>query len=144
MAKISRTSAVTKMLGASKSKYRAIRTTVDGVKFSSKKEAARYGELKLLLKRGDIRELRLQPRYVLCALTIDMADLRNVNAGVVSPRRVPVCVYVADFEYEESDRGWGGVNWTRVVEDTKGFRTDVYKIKKKLFEAQYGIQIREV
>lgn len=125
-------------------KYGAVKTEVDGIVFASKKEAKRYGELKLLLRAGHIRELKLQPRYALCPLIIEHGDVRNVNAGHNSPRRCPVAEYVADFEYEESDRGYGGIKWSLVVEDTKGFKTDTYRLKKRWFEAQYGIQIREV
>lgn len=46
------------------------------------------------------------------------------------------CSYVADFVYEENE--------TTIVEDTKGFRTDAYIIKRKLMLERYGIQIREV
>jgi hypothetical protein len=49
------------------SKYRAIPTTVDGIRFDSKREAARYGELKLLEKAGHIRGLTLQVPLVLMA-----------------------------------------------------------------------------
>lgn len=125
-------------------KYGAKATVVDGIRFASQKEAKRYGELKLLMRAGHIRELRLQPRYALCPLVIERADARDVNAGIPSPRRVPVANYVADFEYEESDRGFRSVTWRLVVEDTKGFKTDTYLLKKKWFEAQYGIEIREI
>lgn len=127
-----------------RSKYGAVPTEAHGIRFASKKEARRYGELLLLARAGDIRKLRLQPHYALCALTVDGADCQNVNAGAIANRRRVVCEYWADFEYEESDRGYGGIKWTRVVEDTKGVRTDVYLLKKKLFEAQYGITITEI
>ena len=128
---------------ASRHKYGAKPVTVDGIRFHSTKEAARYGELKLLLKAGDARQLRLQPRYALIPLTGDPRGLRDVNAATWTMKVLPVAYYVADFEYEESDRGYGGIKWSLVVEDSKGVKTEVYKLKKRWFEAQYGIRIRE-
>jgi hypothetical protein len=125
------------------SKYRSQPTMVDGIRFDSKREAARYNLLKVRLRAGDIRGLKCQPRYYLCPLVVVGADPRDVNAGTPTTRRMFVAEYVADFEYEESDRGYGGVTWTLVVEDAKGAKTDVYKLKKRWFEAQYGIAIRE-
>lgn len=99
-------------------KYGAKRVVVDGHKFHSKREAARYGELKLLEKAGKIRGLRLQPRFPLF-----------VNDELV-------CTYVGDFQFEEDGK--------LVVEDVKGFLTHLYKVKKKLLKAVEGIEIREV
>jgi dsDNA-binding SOS-regulon protein len=105
-----------------RSKYNAKRTVVDGITFASKKEAKRYGELKLLEKAGEIRDLELQPWYALMA----------IGSGE------QVGSYVADFKYFDK-------RFKRaVVEDVKGFRTPLYKWKKKHVEAQYGIQITEV
>lgn len=101
-----------------RTKYAAVRTTVDGITFASKREAARYGELKLLERAGAIQNLRLQPRYVL-------------HAG----NGVKVCEYVADYEYLE--------NGVLITEDCKGFRTEVYKLKSRHFKAEYGREIRE-
>lgn len=126
------------------SKYRAVKETIDGITFDSKREAARYRDLVLRMKAGDIRRLRCQPRYALCPLIIEEADARDINAGVNSLRRLPICDYIADFEYEESDRGYGGIVWRLIVEDVKGVRTDVYKLKKRWFQTQYGMQIREI
>lgn len=102
-----------------KSKYGNKKTVVDGITFHSAKEAQRYSTLKLLEKVGEIRGLKLQPRFKL-----------EVFGKLIT-------TYVADFQYLERD---GGV----VVEDVKGHRTDVYKIKAKLFEAVVGFPIREV
>lgn len=102
-----------------KRKYRNELTEVDGVTFASKAEARRYGELKLLEYAGEIYGLILQPRFVL-----------EVNG-------VKITTYVADFEYRDrEDR--------RTVEDVKGVRTTVYKLKKKLMYAVYGIEVTEV
>ena len=108
-----------------RSKYGAKRTTVDGITFHSKREAARYQELRLLEKAGHIRGLTLQVPLVL-------------SAG--NDRRTSIGKYVADFVYEERI----GQDWCHRVEDVKGFRTQLYKWKKKHVEAQYGITVREV
>lgn len=132
---------------AKPSKYRSVKTVVDGVTFDSKKEAHRYQELKLMQHAGQIRDLRWQPRYVLFALVLDQADIRDANAGVISQRRHVVCEYVADFDYLAAHDVVGQVIWRTVVEDVKSPATrkkEVYRLKRKMMEAQYGIQIREV
>lgn len=120
-----------------RSKYGATRTTVDGVTFHSAKEARRYQELRLLERAGYIRGLKLQPKFPLYVKPTD--SLRSTHA-----LGIKVCDYIADFEYEESDRGYGGVKWTYVVEDTKGVLTPMYRLKRRMVAAQYNIQIREV
>lgn len=99
-------------------KYGNIKTVVDGIKFDSKKEAKRYGILKVLEKSGLISDLRLQCSY----------DLRVGS--------IIVCRYVADFVYEEKGKV--------VVEDVKGFRTREFILKKRLMLAIHGIQIKEI
>lgn len=106
-----------KKLNSAYRKYRAVQTSVDGKLFASKKEARRYRELKLLVRAGLINDLRCQVSF----------DLR-VND-------VHVCRYVADFVYFE--------NGIKVIEDTKGFLTKEYKIKRKLMKAVFGIEIKE-
>lgn len=92
-------------------KYKAQRTEVDGIKFASKKEAARYKELKLLLEAGDIADLKLQPKFPI--------ELEGQK----------ICSYIADFEYTEDGE--------RIIEDVKGYQTPIFKLKKKLFHAVY-------
>ena len=116
------------------SKYRAIPTVIDGIRFASKREARRYGELKLLERAGKIFRLRLQPRFRLCAWTTKTGDGRNTIQELGA--------YVADFAYC-STRGCD-CPYGCTVEDSKGFRTPLYRWKKKHVEAQYGIQVREV
>jgi len=103
-----------------RSKYNATKTTVDGIVFDSAKEARRYGELKLLENAGKIECLVLQPEY----------PLEAKRGGEVGK-------YRADFAYYSPSHGF-------IVEDVKGFKTPLYRWKKKHVEAQYGIQIREV
>lgn len=106
-----------------RSKYGATPTMVDGIRFDSAKEARRYAELKLLERAGEIQSLYLQPKYEL-----------RVGDGFVDP----IGRYVADFSYTDARTG------EVVIEDVKGFKTPLYRWKKKHVEAQYGIQIREV
>jgi len=86
---------------------------------ASVKEASRCNELHLLERAGKIERLEQQPQFPV-----------EINAK-------RVCVYKADFAYFEGGR--------RVVEDVKGYKTDVYKLKKKLVEAAHpGVKIVEV
>jgi len=102
------------------SKYAAIPTVVDGIRFASKREAKRYSELLLLLRAGNIVELELQPKF----------------PCVVNGEKV--CDYIADFAYL-------GPDGVRVVEDAKGVKTPVYRLKKKLVESLYpNVKIVEV
>lgn len=99
-------------------KYRNVKTVIDGITFDSKKEAARYAELKILLKGKVISNLELQPSFPV----------------VVNDKKI--CVYKADFSYTENGKS--------AIEDVKGVRTPVYRLKKKLVEALYGIKIIEI
>lgn len=97
-------------------KYGATKTIVDGITFHSKKEAKRYGELKLLERADDICGLVLQPRYKLV-----------VNGQLI-------CTYVGDFLYTQ--KHYNGTS-TQIVEDVKGHRTREYINKAKLFQALF-------
>ena len=106
-----------------RSKYHAKRTSVDGITFDSKREADRYLVLKSMEEDGAIEDLRRQVRYEL------------VPAFDVDGRHYRPVYYVADFVYREDGR--------EVVEDVKGMRTDVYRLKSKLFARRYGKVIKE-
>ena len=113
-------------LSQSRSKYKVDHSpegkdkrTVDGILFASQKEAKVYRDFKLLERAGKLESLVLQMRYPL------------VVEGLL------VCTYVADFVVKP-------VGKPLEVYDAKGYRTREYKLKKKLFEALMGIQIREV
>lgn len=105
-------------------KYGNKKTFVDGQWFDSKKEAARYQELKLLQRAGEIEDLQLQKRYQI----------------------IPKCGkeraahYTADFVYRDTRTGH------IVVEDvkSKATKTQAYVLRRKLMAWQYGIEIREV
>jgi hypothetical protein len=140
----------TRIGSGKRSKYGAIPTVIDGIRFASKAEAKRYRELKLLEKAGEVRNIVLQPRFDLYVLNSTVrARLQRIAARIreqpdpVAP--VKVGTYVADFKYERkglsaSENG----RWDRVVEDVKGFSTPLYKWKKRHVEAQYNIQIQEI
>ena len=115
--------------GESKNKYKNKKIEVDGIIFDSKKEAKRYTELKILEKAGKIRDLKLQPKFEL------IPTLR-----IEGYKTMPITVYKADFEYMEQETG------KFIVEDVKGFKTDVYKLKKKMFLYRYSgvYEFREV
>lgn len=111
------------------SKYGNVRTNG----FASKKEHARYQELRLLELAGEIHDLVCQYHY---ALQVP----QRVGPGGGKPL-VHIGDYVADFRYREGKDG------ALVVEDVKGgnaTKTPLYRWKKKHVEAQYGITIREV
>lgn len=102
-------------------KYRNEAVDYDGHTFPSIKEKERYVILKAMQNGGAIKDLELQRPY---ALTVN---------------NILVCEYVADFVYRELIDG----SWVEVVEDSKGFRTTEYRLKKKLMRACLGIVIRE-
>lgn len=100
------------------SKYGNVRAEArDGQMFASRKEQRRYDDLVLIQKSGEISGLKTQVRYPLV-----------VN-------KVKIGAYVADFVFSEDGK--------LVVEDAKGYKTPVYKIKKLLMLALYGIEIKE-
>lgn len=108
-------------------KYHNTKTFINGIKFDSKLEARRYTELKLLEKQGLIKDLILQPTY-------DLIPSFKKNNKTYRKTQ-----YIADFSYYDVDLD------KTIVEDTKGFKTDVYLLKKKLFEYNYpNLTIREV
>ena len=119
-----------------RSKYGAQPTTVDGVRFASKAEAARWQELRLLERAGRIESLRRQVRYPLLAVGAHVGFRLRAAAAKMRGRKpqagVLVGHYVADFEYFDPERP--GL----VTEDVKGFVTELSRWKMKHFEAQYG------
>ena len=124
------------------SKYHSKKTEVDGILFDSKREAQRYQQLKLMEKAGVICDLKRQVKY-------ELIPAQDINGKCVE-RAV---TYTSDFEYyvlkplnvrtvmADPDAMAIGQH---VVEDVKGMRTDVYKIKRKLMLYKYGISITEV
>lgn len=113
--------------GGKRSKYGNKKVTVDGITFDSLKEANRWRELKLLVMGKAITNLRRQVKYQLV--------LSVRQNGKVVQRAIN---YYADFVYIDTRTG------KEVVEDVKGHKTEVYKLKKKMMLDKYGIRIREV
>ena len=108
------------------SKYFSKKTEVDGIVFDSKKEALRYKELRMLEKAGMISDLQLQvPFELIPGFRYNGQAIRAVK-------------YIADFVYLDGGR--------TIVEDVKGYKTDVYAIKKKLLLYKYAewIDFREI
>lgn len=97
-----------------------------GVKFDSYHEAERYVELRMMERAGVIHDLRLQVPYIL-------QESYTRSDG----RKIREIKYIADFVYEDKE---GRTH----VEDAKGVRTEVYKLKKKLFEKRFCTVIEEV
>lgn len=119
------------------SKYGAKKTEVDGYVFDSRAEASHYSELKMREKAGEIFDLELQPRFE-CKVSNKL-----------------ICTYIADFRYKEwtgemlVTSGIGGKkiatkDFEIVIIDVKGMKTPVYRLKKKLVEALYDIEIKEI
>ena len=108
-----------------KSKYGAKKIEIDGIKFDSKRESERYTVLKYLESIGDITDLQLQvpyelqPKYVMDGKTI-----RSITDR-------------ADFVYKDK-------HGKTIIEDSKGYRTKEYLLKKKLFEYKFNLKITEV
>lgn len=113
------------------SKYKNKKHEVDGILFASKKEAARYKELKLQQEVGLISDLELQKKYLI------IPTQRDPDTG----RVVRATHYIADFVYRDLDG-------KLIVEDVKGYRGgkayDVFKIKTKLMLQVHGIKVTEV
>ena len=103
-------------------KYHNKKTFIDGIKFDSKLEAERYEQLKMMECAGVIRDLELQPEY-------ELIPLFRKNGKTWRKT-----VYKADFRYILSE------NDKTIIEDVKGSTaviTDVFSLKKKLFEYKY-------
>lgn len=98
-------------------KYNNTKVQVDGYVFDSILESKRYKQLALLERAKQIKNLRLQVPFLL---------QESFKKNGKTYKKIE---YIADFVYEE--------NGQTVVEDTKGMKTDVFKIKQKLFEHKY-------
>jgi hypothetical protein len=118
-------------MSAARSKY-GVRTdpagvearTVDGIVFHSGREMKVYLQFKSMLRCGTFTDLQLQVPYAVY--------VTDPNGGLVQ-----VFVWKADFVVTE-------IGGRQSVYDAKGFRTEVYKLKKRCVEAQYQIRIIEV
>ena len=112
-----------------RSKYNAKKTTYDGHTFDSISEYQRYIVLKARVQRGVIRDLELQPTYLL------QEPFRHVKSG----KKVKPISYIADFRYFDAALG------EQIVEDVKGMETPAFKLKLKLFYKQYpNVNFRKI
>jgi hypothetical protein len=105
--------------------------TSDGIEHDSRKEAVRWEHLKHMEEMGRIKNLRRQVEFILIPKQVESVNgkIKTVEQSVT---------YVADFVYRdvETDK--------MVVEDSKGYRTREYIIKRKLMRYIHGIKIQEV
>lgn len=129
---------ITTGMRKSRSKYGNVPTVIDGIRFASKLEAKRYGELKLLQKNGDVSFfLRQVPfdlpggvKYVADFVVAYPTGLTGILAlparegGIAIPRGMP------QFYLE--------------VEDAKGYATREFKLKAKQVRALYDLVVRLV
>lgn len=95
--------------------------------FDSMLECERYKYLKALEQQKVISNLRRQVKYVLLPSQKDSKTRKTIEREIT---------YLADFVYEKGSQ--------TIVEDVKGMKTDVYKIKRKLMLYFHGIKIKEV
>ena len=118
-------------------KYKSHKTNANGVIFDSKKEYNRYIELTLLSRSGAIKGLKRQVKFELIPAQYE-PDIINSRGKVKKGKLIERAVsYIADFVYTDE-------NGKTVVEDTKGFRTKDYIIKRKLLLYIHGIRIKEI
>ena len=105
-------------LPAKRSKYFNKITEVDGIKFDSAREAQYYCQDKLKIKAGILKKVDRQVPFV------------------VKIKGIKCFAYIADFVEYYPDGSYD-------VIDVKGFKTDIYKLKKRIVEAYFGIKIIE-
>jgi hypothetical protein len=116
-----------------RTKFGNIKVKIDGYTFASEKESNRYLELKLLLRAGEISDLKLHPKFALI-------PSQKLSTG----KRERPCTYTADYSYIQDGK--------IVVEDSKSKKdrkgkiisaTQQYVIRRKLMLWIYGIEILE-
>lgn len=100
------------------SKYHAQKVEVDGKKFDSKHESRDYLKLKSMEDSGIISNLQTQ-------VSFELQPKYTTKDG----RKIRAITYRADFQYIRD-----GVTY---VQDSKGFRTKEYALKRKMFEYKY-------
>jgi len=99
-------------------KYKNKKVTVDGIDFDSIKESVRYKQLKLLQRAGLIKDLKLQTKF-------ELQPTFKKNNKIIR-----AITYKADFDYLTKDG-------KHIVEDVKGMETEVFKLKRKMFEYKF-------
>ena len=135
-------------------KYGNKKILVGGLVFDSQKEYSRYCELRMLERAGYISNLQRQVKFILIPAQRE-PDIVGKRGGIKKGKLLEKeCAYIADFVYTVNDRMemkkaadssyYFGDNCKKVAEDTKGFKTKDYIIKRKLMLYVYGIKIKEV
>jgi len=99
-------------------KYNARKVMIDGITFDSQREAARYQELKLLERAGEITWLEVHPSFEL------------LPCFAYNGKRERATHYEADFQYQQ--------NGKVIVEDVKGISTEAFRLKRKMFLFVHG------
>ena len=125
-------------------KYHNKKVTLNGIEFHSRKEARRYNELLLLERAGAIQGLERQVAFELIPAQYEevyTGEYYKRGSRMGEPKKKRICTekavtYYADFVYFE-----GG---EKIVEDTKGFKTPEYIIKRKMMRYLLGIKIKEI
>ena len=108
-----------------KSKYHSEKTEIDGIVFDSRKEAQRYALLRIMERAGEISDLILQPKFEL------------IPKFERNGKKYRASYYIADFQYKMDGK--------IIIEDTKGFKTEVYKLKIKFLLWKYpNLNFQEV
>ena len=99
-------------------KYKNKFIVIDGIKFQSKKEGIRYKELRLLERAGLIKDIKLQTSF-------ELQPSFKKNG-----KTIRAITYRSDFDYITKDG-------KHIVEDVKGYETEIFALKRKLFEYKY-------
>lgn len=126
------------------SKYFSRKVTVNGVEFSSQKEANRYCELRLLERAGKIKNLKIQVPFII--IPTQYENYIRYTPKRKTPKKAKRVVekmakYIADFTYDTDDGEY-------VVEDAKGYKDSVayelFVLKRKLMYLVHGIRVKEI
>ncbi len=118
-------------------KYNNQRVEYDGRVFDSLKEYRRYRDLKLMQRSGLISDLHLQVPFELVPAVYDEVEVQLKTKVKMEKKCVQRSIrYIADFVYMKDGK--------MIVEDTKGFRTKEYELKKKMMRALLGVEIKEI
>lgn len=113
------------------SKYRNKKITFQGLKFDSKLELQRWLYLSALQQQGKIFNLQRQVKYTLIPRQIDSVTRKTIEREIA---------YIADFVYSVASER----KTETIIEDAKGIKTDVYKMKRKMMLYFHNIRIHEV
>lgn len=125
-----------------RNKYRAVAVTIDGVRFDSKAEAQRFQNLRYLERAGQIKDLQVHPSWPLHVFQVFPCAAHDA-ADEMRPTLALPCVgkFTPDFWYVDASTG------EVIVEDVKSpitAKETAYRLRKRMWEAQYGFRLTEV